>query len=197
MNENTSPWKQANGDATYALDWPINSRSTVWEIGGFEGRWAAQIVERYNPYMTIFEPQRWAIERMKKRFAGNTKVTLNNFGLWVMDAHLPLYNMETDAASLVNPGPHSEVLDFRDIYNLLKDEQVDLCLMNIEGAEFILLPYMIANSLMRNIKYFWCQFHPGLVTHGEERFLRISDGMRATHKVFWNYYPTALAWERK
>lgn len=196
MTDIHSKWKEENGDESYALNWEINDRSTVWEIGGFEGRWAGQIVERFDPFMEIFEPQGWAVRKLNERFQGNDKVTIHPFGLWVMDVKLPLYHMETDGASLINPGVHSEVLDFRDVYPLM-DEDVDLCLMNIEGAEFILLPYMIANGLMNNFRYFWCQFHPGLLQDGEVRYLRIHEGLKATHKVKWNFYPTAVAWERK
>lgn len=191
-----SQWKESNGDDTYALDWDIHHHAVVWEIGGFEGRWAMQIAQKFDPYLYIFEPQTWAVERMQLKFAKRDKVTINPYGLWVMDAKLPLYNVETDGASLVNPSVRSQVYEFKDVYDELQME-VDLCLMNIEGSEFILLPYMIANGLMKNIRYFWCQFHPGLVSMGDERYLRISDGIRKTHTLKWNFYPTAVAWERK
>jgi len=42
-------WFEVDGDNTLALDWKIDEHSIVWEIGGFEGRWAAQIQEKYNP----------------------------------------------------------------------------------------------------------------------------------------------------
>ena len=196
MTDVHSKWKDVDGDATYALNWDINSHSTVWEIGGYEGRWAAQIVEKFDAYVNIFEPQGWAVMKLKERFAESDKVSIFPFGLWVMDAFLPLYHMETDGASLIHAGAHSEVLEFRDVYNQM-DEEVDLCLMNIEGAEFALLPYMIANGLMKNFRYFWCQFHPGLLQDGGGRYLRIHEGMKVTHKVKWNFYPTAVAWERK
>lgn len=188
-------WKENHGDETYALDWKIDSAARVWEIGGFEGRWAAQIVEKFDPYMEIFEPQGWAFEKLKARFRDFENVDVYNYGLWVMDASLPLYYIGTDGASLLHPGAHSEVLQFRDIYNKVYAE-VDLCLMNIEGAEFVLLPYMIGNDLMQHFRYFWCQFHPGLVNEGETRFLRIFEGLKRTHRVKWNFYPTAVAWER-
>lgn len=188
-------WKDVNGDETYALDWRIDGAARVWEIGGFEGRWAAQIVQKFDPYMEIFEPQAWAVARLKERFLREKKVDIQPFGLWVTDASLPLYHIGTDGASLLNPGVHSEVCQFMDIYNRVYAE-VDLALMNIEGAEFVLLPYMIGNDLMRHFRFFWCQFHPGLVTEGETRFLRIFEGLNRTHRVKWNFYPTAVAWER-
>lgn len=193
-----SKWKSAKGDETLALQWAIESHSLVWEIGGFEGRWASQIANIYDPYITIFEPTKFGFGKCSALFFDNDKVDVRHYGLWVMSESLPLYNPGNDGGSLFLPHAVSEVCIFRDVYVEVEDleRDVDLCLMNIEGAEFFLLPYMIANDLMKNIRLFWCQFHD-FVPFSEERFLRIHDGLKRTHKVMWNYYPTAVAWERR
>ena len=193
--DRNSRWKENHGDETLALQWAINENSTVWEIGGFEGRWAEQIIGKFDPYLTIFEPTKWGFGKCSAMFFDNDKVTVEHYGLWVMDANLPIYNPGNDGASVIMPHASSEVCQFRDIYTLLVEE-VDLCLMNVEGSEFVILPYMIANGLMKNIRQFWCQFHL-FVEGSEERFLRIHEGMKETHNVKWNYFPTAVAWDRK
>jgi len=189
-------WKSVNGDETYALEWDINKRSLVWEIGGFEGRWASQIAEKYDPYITIFEPTKFGYGRCSERLFVNKKVKVNPHGLWVTDCDLPLYNPGNDGGSVLMPHVTSEVCHFLDVYTEIKDTDVDLCLMNVEGAEYILLPYMIANRLMENIRYFWCQFH-SFMPDSEERYLRIHEGMKRTHNLKWTFFPTAVAWERK
>jgi len=196
MTDLHEKWKLANGDDTYALDWDINSESLVWEIGGFEGRWAAQIAEKFDSFIDIFEPTDFGFGRCSQRFFDNKKITINHYGLWVMDAHLPLYNPGNDSGSLLLQHPASEVCKFGDIYLELIDERVDLCLMNVEGAEFALLPYMIANGLMENIRYFWCQFHR-FVPDADERYVSIKKRLEETHRMMWEFYPTAVAWERK
>jgi len=196
--ERPSRWKEAHGDETYALQWAIDSHAQVWEIGGFEGRWVQQIVDIYDPFFTVFEPTKWGYGKCSARFLQNEKVDVQHYGLWVMTSHLPIYNPGNDSGSLFLPHAVSEVCPFRDVYvevmNL--DQDVDLCLMNIEGAEYYLLPYMIANGLMENFRLFWCQFHT-FIPYAEERFLRISEGLKRTHKILWNFYPTAIAWERR
>jgi len=189
-------WKDANGDETYALDWDIDASSRVWEMGGIEGRWAAQILAKFDPHLEIFEPQSWACKKMQERFRDFEKVDIYPFGLWVADCYLPLYNVGTDGASLVHAGARSEVYEFRDIYNQVFSE-IDLCLMNVEGAEYALLPYMIGNNLMKNFRQFWCQFHPWLVGEGELRYKIISKALQKTHKKIWDFYPSAVAWERR
>jgi len=195
MSDQHSRWKEANGDNTLALEWAIDEDSTVWEIGGFEGRWAEQIAGKYDPYISIFEPTKWGYGKCSALFFENDKVEVNHYGLWVMNAHLPIYNPGNDGASLLMAHEKSEICPFKDVYFELEQE-VDLCLMNVEGSEFVLLPYMIANGLMQNIRQFWCQFHL-FVPGSQERFLRIHEGMKTTHRVKWNHFPTAVAWVRK
>lgn len=195
MGIDHSRWKNADGDNTHALEWPIDEHATVWEIGGFEGRWASQISEKFNPWIRIFEPTRWGFGKCSARFLGNEKVEVNHYGLWVMDASLPVYNPGNDGASLLMSHVTSEVCPFHDIYTELQDE-VDLCLMNVEGSEYILLPYLIGNHSMPNFRFFWCQFHPFADPTGE-RFLRIHEGLKRTHRMIWDFYPSAVAWERK
>lgn len=196
MSDPHATWKDAHGDETYALDWDIGPESLVWEIGGFTGRWAAQIVEKFDPRMEIYEPQEWAVRRLEERFKTNSKVSVFPYGLWVCDAMLPMSRVNTDGASMVRLEAQSESFLFQDVYTQI-DEPVDLCLMNIEGAEYALLSYMIELSLMKNFRYFWCQFHPGVVADAERKFFKICEGMERTHRTKWSFYPTAVAWERK
>ena len=196
MTDPHAVWKDANGDETYALEWEIDEESRVWEIGGYEGRWASQIVAKYDPHVEIFEPQHGAYQKLIDRFRDFDKVGVYRFGLWVMECSLPLYHVGTDGASLVHAGSHSEACEFRDVCNLVPG-RVDLCLMNIEGGEYALLPYMIGYDLMKYFRLFWCQFHPGLVELGWGRYRAICEGMERTHRRMWEFYPTAVAWERR
>lgn len=198
MTDSITTWREKDGDNTYALDWPIDEDSKVWEIGGYEGRWAAQIAEKFDPTIHIFEPQDWAYKKLSNRFWDNEKVFIYPWGLWIDDAHLPLHHYETDGASLMNEGGLSQDCVFRDLYDTLKAEpkDIDVALMNIEGAEFILIPYMVGLGLMKRFRYFWCQFHTFADPSGRRKG-EIYNGLQLTHKVIWDFYPTAVAWERK
>lgn len=199
MSDPHQTWKDADGDNTLALDWPINEDALVWEIGGFEGRWAAQMAEKFNPRLEIFEPQFWAAKKMQERFTDNPKVTIHYYGLWNENDALPLYNFETDGASLINHTGMSQMCDFWDIEEVLRDEpnDIDVGLMNIEGAEFVLLPYMFSLNLIERFRFFWCQFHPGLVKGSDVAIRFVYGALNKTHDLLWDYYPTAVAWGRK
>lgn len=192
-------WKEIDGDNTLALDWPLNEDSVVWEIGGFEGRWAAQVWEKFHCNIVIFEPQGWAVERLRERFRDNPKITIHPYGLWTHHATLVIADYFTDGASVLKKHVREEGKgEFRSIYHEIYNAgYIDLALMNTEGAEYYLIPDMILNGILVRLKYFWCQFHPGLITDGEQRFEWIGNGMGKTHRLLWDCYPTAVAWERK
>lgn len=198
-------WFDVHGDETLALDWPLNESSHVWEIGGFEGRWAQQISDKFNCNITIFEPQLWAVDRLLRRFSKDPNVKIRPYGLWTHSAVIPIGNYNTDGASIIHDDGREqkqlgvfmeirdEVFTEEELWGL--SDPIDLALMNIEGAEYLLLPYMIEMLLMEEFKYFWCQFHP----NGEEdtRHIEIFSGMERTHDLLWDCYPTAVAWRKK
>lgn len=195
-------WREVDGDNTLALDWPINENSLVWEIGGYEGRWVAQMAEKFNPFIEIFEPQSWAVEKMRERFKENPKITIHPYGLWVEDAWLRMGDYFTDGASVMKPPEGDHLVEFRDVVVLLLKRgaprltQANVCLMNIEGAEFTLLPYMLKEGLMSAFQYFWCQFHDFADPDGKLTDF-IFTGLEETHDILWNHYPTAVAWKRR
>ena len=200
---NTKPgiekWHEADGDSTLALDWPLNEDSHVWEIGGFEGRWAQQIWDKYHCNITIFEPQAWAVERMKKRFAGISKIDIRPYGLWTHDDTLALANFETDGASMVSVQPDKPIGmgKFVDYFSELEDfpHAIDVALMNIEGAEYILLPEFVWSGVIMQFKNIWCQFHPD--GESDDRHIAIFDQMGKTHEMIWNCFRTAVAWRKR
>ena len=199
-------WRALDGDNTLALDWPLNEDSHVWEIGGFEGRWVQQIWDKFHCHITVFEPQQWAVGKMRERFFGNEKIDIRPYGLWVTNGKRIIGNYFTDGASIM-PRSFSAVEsngegEFKDLYTEIFDFEfdIDLTLMNIEGAEYTLIPDMVESGIIHRLDYFWCQFHPGLVGIGEGEYDYkmddITSGMKKTHDLLWDCYPTAVAWKR-
>lgn len=193
-------WFEVDGDNTLALDWPgVDENSIVWEIGGYEGRWALQMAEKFNPHLYVFEPQDWAAEKIRAKLEGYN-AQIHQFGLWVRGGEAQINNYGRDGASLVQPyEPDAHTVSVSDIYpTFVKEriEQIDVCLMNIEGGEFVLLPYMIGMGMMVHIKYFWCQWHM-FVPFGSEKWLRLRQMLEKTHEPYWDCGSTAQAWKRK
>ena len=193
-------WFDANGDETLALDWPLTPMSRVWEIGGFEGRWVKQMAEKFGCFIDVFEPQMWAVERMRTKFGENDKITIHPYGLWVDNGYLWIGNFGTDGANIMGNADNGkvEVGAFRlysDVMEALPSP-VDVCLMNVEGAEYFLIPAMVKSGWIGKFENFWCQFHTDkeLVAGQSER---IMESMLDTHELLWDCFPTAVAWRRK
>lgn len=195
-------WLEADGDNTLALDWDLNESSIVMEIGGFEGRWAQQMWDKFHCYILVYEPQLWAAEKMMKRFAGNKKIIVYPYGLSVSgEANFQMTNYETDGCSLVQPQREDQKSSYGLFVHPLTElyraghKNIDVCLMNIEGYEYHLIPYLIHSNMMSIFRNFWCQFHP--TDDRDRRADEIKVNMGLTHDLLWNYYPTAVAWRRK
>lgn len=138
---------------------------------------------------------------MQKRFAGIHRINIRPYGLWTEFGEFTLGNFETDGASLMPNDSLKTIkigrglfVDYRQEFEY--SDKVDVCLMNIEGAEYVLLPDMIETGLITHFNYFWCQFHPEYDPDGTKSHA-ISEGMKATHELLWDCFPTAVAWRRK
>lgn len=192
-------WQEVDGDNTLALDWPLTEDSHVWEIGGFEGRWVQQIWDKFHCHIDIFEPQDWAVAKMKKRFEGIDKIKIHPYGLWTENTELLIGNFHTDGASVMkDDGREQKVTgvfkDFRKVFGVFPTKNIDLMLMNIEGAEYALLPAFLEFGLMTSVFNFFCQFHPDDQDLPHVRSYEIFSEMDTSHEMIWNFYPTAVAW---
>lgn len=199
MQTSIERWREADGDNTYALDWELNEDSHVWEIGGYEGRWAQQIWDKFHCYITIFEPQLWAVGKMRERFLGIEKININPYGLWTDSQMRQMGNFHTDGASLVKNDNREPTMPCN--FEKVDDEifsyffDIDLCLMNIEGGEYTLIPYIVHSGTIASFRYFWCQFHPE--NEIDQEYEEIKRLMDKTHEMIWDFYPTAVAWRKK
>lgn len=179
-----------------ALDWPdLTLDSAVVEVGGYRGRWALQIAERYHPRLFVFEPQLWAAEVCRR--ALGKAATVASFGLGAEDGKLPMGEWETDGCSFVKTPQGDGSGDMREIsdaFDALEIDHIDLMLMNIEGYEYTLIPHMLRYDVWP--KRLMVQFH----TFADP------DGIALAHihaaletcgyRIVWTYGVMLTAWER-
>ena len=181
---------------TRALDWPLTEQSTVVEVGGYCGRWALQIAERYHPRLFVFEPQPWAHAVCQAVLGDAAKVC--NYGLGPDYGTLPMGNWETDGCSFVNVGAgatsEGQICELELTFKRLEIDQIDLMLMNIEGYEYTLLPYMLDKGILP--RRLMVQYHLfgdpyGLIMAGHWQRLE-----ELGYKIAWTYGIMLTAWER-
>lgn len=183
-----------------SVDFPLTEDSVVFEIGGYEGRWAKEIATRYNPELFVFEPQMWAYRKCLEALKGFDHTYVFEYGLGLKTGVFPMGNWETDGCSLVNfpsgklagDGIITEMSEFLKSLNV---DHIDLCLMNIEGYEFKLIPYMIETGIMDKIDYFMCQFH--LVSATGNEYYDLRREISKTKKLRFDYGAILTCWESK
>lgn len=173
-----------------ALDWPmLDRRSVVVEVGGYKGRWALQIAERYHPRLFVFEPQPWAYATCAQALGSAARVL--PYGLGVTSGMLPMGDWETDGASFAKPAAQGSGM-LREIGRAFKDlgiKRVDLMLMNIEGYEYQLLPHMLDKGILPH--RLMVQMHDFA---GDSAALR--ERLASTYRLLWDYGNMLTAWER-
>ncbi len=172
----------------------LGAGSVVFDMGGFEGNWAAAIHERYGADVHVFEPHPAFAAQIRARFKGNTAITPYDFGLGSAAATLTLSDdgdasssfKEAKNAVLGRIEPVSEFFQSHDI------PRIALMKINIEGGEYDLLPALINAGIMPRIEVLQIQFH----LYAEEDIARrnaIRAQLEQTHTCDWNY---DFVWEQ-
>lgn len=175
-----------------AIDWPLSRDSVVVEVGGYTGRWALQMAERYAPRLYVFEPQPWAAETC--RAALGDKATVINAALGDHFGPVLMTEWETDGCSITKPGGDQQVVmvDLAHTFKQLELSRVDLMLMNIEGYEYTLLPHMLEQGILP--RRLMVQFH--IFDDYGVGMGRLFDQLAsAGYKVLWTYGVVLTAWE--
>ena len=170
-----------------AIDWPLNEQSIVVEVGGYTGRWALQIAERYHCRLEVFEPQPWAAAVCAEVLRPYNASVLP-WGVGVRDEELPMGGWETDGCSFVKAAD-GQTCKLAEASQVLPPH-IDLMLMNIEGYEYTLLPHMLDCGILPD--RLMVQFHEYDPTATGRLFARLAD---AGYRVVWTYGLVLTAWE--
>lgn len=184
----TGGWYESNGEGTYYVNWPLNPKSTVWDVGGYEGEWSRRIAKRYGCTIYTFEPSPRAYAVAVSNLKPFPQVVVCPFGLGASNRTVPLGDSNRDGASLVSSLPpivQVPVADFVEVFRSFKVDTLDLMTVNIEGAEFELFPHILQSGLMSRIHRLMIQWH-SIVPDYDHRQFSIQEQLACTHKMIWN-----------
>ena len=191
-------WFQDKGDARLRLDYPLNKHSIVFDVGGYEGEWTAQIAQRYDPLIYIFEPIPIFYEKINQRFFGRSKIRTFNFGLLDKSCNESMY-CSMDGSSLFRTADQRIIVQLKDIVTFVDSENInciDLIKINIEGSEYPLLQHMLSTGLVKKCKNIQVQFH--LISPDDpRRRQQIRAGLEQTHYLTYDYTFVWENWRRK
>lgn len=189
-----SKWIANDGDNTHNITYELNENSKIMDLGGYNGVWAQQMIEKYNPYVYIVEPVNSFYENMSNKFLNNKKVKLLNVGVGVEDKDGIIYMNGDSTSSKLSDGKSVNV-KFNTIESILKHfniDNVDLLQINIEGDEYSILEKMLKTGTINKIKSIQIQFHLGVGDEIQRRG-KIRDGLvKNNFKINFDY---PFVWE--
>jgi FkbM family methyltransferase len=187
-------WKRDGMAARWMLHPKLGPDSLVFDFGGFEGNWTADIHASYGCAAYVFEPHPAFAARLSQRFSANPSITIHPIALGSHDGTLNLSD-DGDASSSFREakstvsGPLQSVARFFAEHDV---PRIDLAKINIEGGEYDLLPALIDSGVIRRIVSLQVQFH----LYSADDIARrdaIRQRLCETHDCDWNY---DFVWEQ-
>jgi FkbM family methyltransferase len=181
------------------VDADLDDRSIVLDIGAYVGAWSEKISTRYGSRVYAFEPSPGAVRKLQERVADRDSVTVLPYGLGAADVETSLSRRGPGSNTFDATGDATDVVRIRDVVEVLDELQldsVDLCKVNIEGAEYDLLDRLLAAQRMQSMRLVMVQFHEWHPrAHRRRRAIRTQ--LRLTHEEVWNYPWVWELWRRR
>jgi len=130
-------WFNDKGDKTLRLEYPLNSQSIVFDLGGYEGDFCYEINKKFNCFVYVFEPSKKYFEKCIKRFKDNTKIKCFNFGFSSENGEYFLSD-EANGSSIIRnyDSTNGEKIIIKDIcvaFHEFGINNIDLMKINVEG----------------------------------------------------------------
>jgi FkbM family methyltransferase len=188
-------WYLQNGDNTYRINYDLNNKSIVVDIGARHGNWSDLIKAKYNPQIYCFEVVNVFCKQLKEKGynvfnkAVIDKTGIINLGIFESEASI-LYN-ENDTNEIITV----ESIPASQIFELIGSEIIDLMKINVEGAEYVILDNLIKSKSISKIKSIQIQFH--LTNNSDVLYKNIINQLEKTHKMTWRFPFVWENWEIK
>lgn len=156
----------------------ISNDDLVIDIGSYQKEWGNEMIKRYGCKVESFE-------------------ALDNRAAWTYDGEIAMGG-QFYYTSMFDKGQLGEVKKYKcvDIAPYLQSE-IAVLKMNIEGAEYELLAYIIEKGLHKNIRNLQVQFHQIDGFGWQQGYDYIHDELLKTHELTWRYPFCWENWQRK
>lgn len=190
-------WFKIRGDDTLRIDYPLDENSIVFDLGGYHGNWAEKIYEKYQCQIYIFEPIPKLCYGLIKKFQGEKKIKIYNFGVSDSDKLIEIALLNDGSSFYVESQNKisAQVVSFIRFLDENKIDNVDLIKINIEGDEFPVLKSLLDNARINIFNNIQVQFHQFIPNAINLRNL-IRDRLISTHKLTYDYEFVWENWEK-
>jgi len=157
-------------------DHSLNSNSLVVDLGVYRGSWLNDMNRIYNCKCIGLEPIKQYFESaISLPYSNECKIY--NAAITIEDSGETEITLSEDGSSIVFLPDSLQKIKIKTI-NALEffnsiDQPIDVLQINIEHYEWLLLPYMLQNNLLKNVKAIQIQFHGGGIEDAERKMYNI------------------------
>lgn len=198
MRRNVAAYKREKTRTVVTEFSTLSEMSVVFDVGGYQGNWAAEIINRYGCTVHVFEPHPQFASDIASRFAENDCVRVHPIALSSEDGRFALSN-DQDASSGRNVGENAIECRMVSVDRFMAEHSIgsiDVMKVNIEGGEYDLLPALISGGHMQKIGTLLIQFHH-FDDQDPTRRESIRRDLAQTHDCDWSYEFVWEQWSRK
>jgi FkbM family methyltransferase len=190
-------WRADGSEHTLRVHYPLQAGSTVFDVGGYDGGWTADLIKHTGvfPHVFIFEPLPNGANAIKARFPDG-RVRIVNAALSDRDGSAGIRNYGHESSMHTDSGDLQ--IQTLDIASFIQNEgitKIDIMSVNVEGHEYVILNRLLDTGLVNIIDNLQIQFHdfiPGAV--------ELRDSIRArlalTHIESYCYPFVWESWKR-
>jgi FkbM family methyltransferase len=191
-------WRQDDAEHKLRYEYDLCADDVVFDLGGFQGSWSAEIFARYGCQVHVFEPVSEYHHAICRRFARNPRIHVHPFGLSRSTCRTSL-GVQGDASSHWKASSEVIEVQLRDAVGFLEEtnlSRIALCKINIEGAEYDLLERLLDAQVMHRFDNLQIQFHT-FVPKAAERMAAIQRRLQKTHALTYQYLFVWENWQRR
>lgn len=193
-------WYKSDGEHTLKMNYDLDEKSLVFDVGGFRGDFASDINQKYHCEVWIFEPMEKYFSEIKKRFENNPKIRIFNFGLSDVDGEFDFFD-SNDGSGFFKGSKAVKVgsAKKRNVTNFILEnriEKIDLLKMNIEGGEYEVLPSLIKANLIGKCRHIQVQFH-NFFPNSDKMRNDIRTALKISHIEGWCFPFVWESWSMK
>jgi FkbM family methyltransferase len=171
------------------VTYPLTSDSLIVDVGGWTGEWAKRMYCLYSCNIDIYEPEPHNAELANLKFRGNPKVSIYQVAMSNQKGKMLLNGVGQGASLCENKLGDSievDVVKASDVFNERYPDKIDLLKINVEGAEYDIIPDLIENWGIEKATHIQIQFHKTAPNY-ESRRKDIEKKLLKTHRKIWGY----------
>jgi len=167
---NLKTWQENNLEGK-RYEYDLKPTDHVLDIGSYRMEFADEVIKKYGCTVECFD-------------------ALDNKAAWLFDGQLSFGGQYYYSSAFEKDTPQA-IYRCVDIAPYI-DKEIALCKINIEGAEYELLDYIIGKELIKHINNIQVQFHYVDGLDCEKMYEELATKLSKTHSLTWR---TAFVWE--